>query len=168
MWDRVRRRGRHGDLSPRERDTLRAVYLARLVPNYARQGYLRQLLEYAAAKSKATGGGTGAGAGADGDRLLSSQSAGGTDIVGRIEGDSDDRAATDNRARAHGVDAEDDAEDDVEDDVEDELLLLNVLRASKIVKRPRKMKFGRPVKDDHARIMSEVELVPPRPEPTEE
>ena len=39
------------------------------------------------------------------------------------------------------------------------MFLLNALEVAKIVKRPRKKKFGRPVKDDHARIMTEVETV---------
>ena len=37
----------HGNLSEREKETLRAVYPARLVPRYQKHGYLRQLLERA-------------------------------------------------------------------------------------------------------------------------
>ena len=43
---------RSGNLSAREKKTLRALYLAKLVPNYSRQGYLRQLLERAAGVSQ--------------------------------------------------------------------------------------------------------------------
>jgi hypothetical protein len=45
------------------------------------------------------------------------------------------------------------------EETDDEVFLLNALEVAKIVKRPRKKKFGRPVKDDHARIMTEVETV---------
>ena len=51
-----------------------------------------------------------------------------------------------------------------DEEIDDEVALLNALRVAKIVKRPRKLKFGRPVKDDHARIMAEVELAPERGE----
>ena len=123
VQDRVRRRGSHGNLTERERETLRAVYLARLVPNYARQGYLRQLLEYNARKSEEEEGEAGKegfpGEGEDG-------------TVGSLE------------------------------ETEDEIALLNALQVGKIVKRPRKSKFGRPITDDHARIMQEVELAPER------
>ena len=48
------------------------------------------------------------------------------------------------------------------EETEDEIALLNALQVGKIVKRPRKSKFGRPITDDHARIMQEVELAPER------
>ena len=47
-------------------------------------------------------------------------------------------------------------------ETDDEVILLNALEVAKIVKRPRRKKWGRPVKDDHARILSEVELAPER------
>jgi tRNA G18 (ribose-2'-O)-methylase SpoU len=122
VQDRKRRSRTHtsGNLTEKEKHTLRALYLAKLVPNYSRQGYLRQLLERAAARRENGGAG---------------------------ETDDDD------------ADADADAGDD---EIEDEVELLNVLEVSKIVKRPRKKKWGRPTKDDHARIMSEVELAPMR------
>lgn len=43
--DRVRRQGYHGDLSDEEKRILRSVYMSRLIPNYARQGYLEMLVE---------------------------------------------------------------------------------------------------------------------------
>ena len=143
---RVRRRrseGRRGDLSHREKETLRAAYLARLVPNYARHGYLRQLLERHRANTTTGGGEEGSSGGlavaaADGE-----------------EGEEEDQEAPmRNRAESSHSDEE----------IDDEVALLNALRVAKIVKRPRKLKFGRPVKDDHARIMAEVELAPERGE----
>ena len=112
---------------------MRAVYLARLVPNYARQGYLRQLLEYAAGKN---GGGEDDGVGAGG-------------AVGEGSG-------------VNATDGTTAAEEEEDAEAEDEVHLLNVLEVSKIVKRPRKMKFGRPVREDEERILNEVELVPER------
>jgi tRNA(Leu) C34 or U34 (ribose-2'-O)-methylase TrmL len=115
VQDRTRRLGSHGNLSEREKETLRAVYLARLVPRYQKHGYLRQLLE-------------------------------------RAERDSETAA----------LEEEEEDEDDEEErceETDDEVFLLNALEVAKIVKRPRKKKFGRPVKDDHARIMTEVETV---------
>ena len=118
--DRRRRspRGASGNLSAREKNTLRALYLAKLVPNYSRQGYLRQLLERAAGVS---------------DMPCSEEA--------QVE------AAT---------------EAQVEAEITDEVALLNALDVSKIVKRPRAKKWGRPTRDDHARIMSEVELADAR------
>ena len=113
MQDRTRRLGSHGNLSEREKETLRAVYLARLVPRYQKHGYLRQLLE---------------------------------------------RAERDSETAALEEEEEDDEEERCEE-TDDEVFLLNALEVAKIVKRPRKKKFGRPVKDDHARIMTEVETV---------
>ena len=139
VQDRVRRRGQHGDLTEREKETLRAVYLARLVPNYARQGYLRQLLEYAAGKK-----------GGEGDGVRAGGAVGGGDGFYAEDGTTTTTAAPATAAE------EEDAE------AEDEVHLLNVLEVSKIVKRPRKMKFGRPVRDDEERILNEVELVPER------
>jgi hypothetical protein len=55
----------------------------------------------------------------------------------------------------------------VADEIADEVALLNALEVSKIVKRPRKKKWGRPVLDDHKRIMSEVELARGSPDPDE-
>jgi len=115
VQDRTRRAGKHGSLTEREKETLRGVYLARLVPNYARQGYLRQLIERAGKLGEAAACGEGGG---------------------------------------------DDEPRDAETD--DEVILLNALEVAKIVKRPRRKKWGRPVKDDHARILSEVELAPER------
>jgi len=43
--DRERRQGFHGDLSDEEKRILRSVYMSRLIPNYARQGYLEMLVE---------------------------------------------------------------------------------------------------------------------------
>lgn len=43
--DRERRQGFHGDLSEEEKRILRSVYMSRLIPNYARQGYLEMLVE---------------------------------------------------------------------------------------------------------------------------
>jgi hypothetical protein len=111
------------------------------VPNYARHGYLRQLLERHRAKTT-TGGEEGSSGGlavaaADGE-----------------EGEEDQEAPMRNRAESSHSDEE----------IDDEVALLNALRVAKIVKRPRKLKFGRPVKDDHARIMAEVELAPERGE----
>lgn len=110
-----------GNLSDREKATLRSLYLAKLVPNYSRQGYLRQLLERSAARG--------------GDESYEQ------------------------------LDSEEDSDTEILDEVSDEVSLLNALEVAKIVKRPRKMKFGRPVKDDHTRIMQEVELAPEREHP---
>ena len=118
-----------GNLSAREKNTLRALYLAKLVPNYSRQGYLRQLLERAAAK-----GARGVEAG-----LLPNET----------------------RRDEEGVV---DASDAADAEIADEVALLNALDVAKIVKRPRKKKWGRPTRDDHSRIMSEVELVDERDE----
>ena len=130
-------------MSDREKETLRAAYLARLVPNYARHGYLRQLLERHRAKTT-EGGEEG--------------SSGGL-AVAAAEGEAgeEDQETTPmrkNRAESSHSDEE----------IDDEVALLNALRVAKIVKRPRRLKFGRPVKDDHARIMAEVELAPERGE----
>ena len=57
--------------------------------------------------------------------------------------------------------------DEMADEIADEVALLNALEVSKIVKRPRKKKWGRPVLDDHKRIMSEVELARGSPDPDE-
>jgi len=120
--DRRRRspRGASGNLSAREKNTLRALYLAKLVPNYSRQGYLRQLLERAAGVSGVS-----------------------------------DMPCSSRHARAS-------EEAQVEAEITDEVALLNALDVSKIVKRPRAKKWGRPTRDDHARIMSEVELADAR------
>ena len=107
-----------GNLSAKEKNTLRALYLAKLVPNYSRQGYLRQLLERAAGVS--------------------------------------DMPATSSRHAGASEEAQ------VEAEITDEVALLNALDVSKIVKRPRAKKWGRPTRDDHARIMSEVELADAR------
>ena len=125
--DRRRRssRGASGNLSAREKNTLRALYLAKLVPNYSRQGYLRQLLERAAGVS---------------EMPCSSRHASASEEA-QVE------AAT---------------EAQVEAEITDEVALLNALDVSKIVKRPRAKKWGRPTRDDHARIMSEVELADAR------
>jgi hypothetical protein len=90
------------------------VYLARLVPRYQKQGYLRQLLERSERDHE----------NAEADECA-------------IDGEDEDRC----------------------EETDDEVFLLNALEVAKIVKRPRKKKFGRPVKDDHARIMTEVETV---------
>lgn len=42
--DRLQRQGFHGDLSEEERRILRGVYMSRLIPNYARQGYMEDLI----------------------------------------------------------------------------------------------------------------------------
>ena len=120
--DRRRRSpiGASGNLSAREKKTLRALYLAKLVPNYSRQGYLRQLLERAA-------------------------------------GVSQEHASASEEAQVEAA-----AEARVEAEITDEVALLNALDVSKIVKRPRAKKWGRPTRDDHARIMSEVELADAR------
>ncbi len=120
VQDRTRRLGSHGNLSEREKETLRAVYLARLVPRYQKNGYLRQLLERAER---------------DGETAA-------------LEEEEEDK------------EVEEDEEDEERcEETDDEVFLLNALEVAKIVKRPRKKKFGRPVKDDHARIMTEVETV---------
>ena len=120
VQDRTRRLGSHGNLSEREKETLRAVYLARLVPRYQKHGYLRQLLERAER---------------DGETAA-------------LEEEEEDK------------EVEEDEEDEERcEETDDEVFLLNALEVAKIVKRPRKKKFGRPVKDDHARIMTEVETV---------
>ena len=142
--DRRRRsEGRRGDLSDREKETLRAAYLARLVPNYARHGYLRQLLERHRAKTT-EGGEEGSSGG------LAVAAAEGE------EGEEDQETTPMRKNRAESSHSD--------EEIDDEVALLNALRVAKIVKRPRKLKFGRPVKDDHARIMAEVELAPERGE----
>ena len=131
--DRRRRSPRNeaGNLSAREKETLRALYLAKLVPNYSRQGYLRQLLERAAAKE--------------------------------ARGDEARFSLLKNETRADEEDAAD-AADAADAEIADEVALLNALDVAKIVKRPRKKKWGRPTRDDHSRIMSEVELADERDE----
>ena len=131
--DRRRRSPRNeaGNLSAREKETLRALYLAKLVPNYSRQGYLRQLLERAAAKE--------------------------------ARGDEARFSLLKNETRADEEDAAD-ASDAADAEIADEVALLNALDVAKIVKRPRKKKWGRPTRDDHSRIMSEVELADERDE----
>jgi hypothetical protein len=94
------------------------VYLARLVPRYQKQGYLRQLLERS-------------------ERDHENAEAPSADDECVIDGEDEDRC----------------------EETDDEVFLLNALEVAKIVKRPRKKKFGRPAKDDHARIMTEVETV---------
>ena len=42
--DRVARRGFHGDLSEEEKHILRGVYMSKLIPNYAKQGYVEDLV----------------------------------------------------------------------------------------------------------------------------
>jgi hypothetical protein len=125
-----------GNLSAKEKDTLRALYLAKLVPNYSRQGYLRQLLERARR-----------------DR--------GEEGLPEHADEALENAAKENAAanEENGV--------GVADEIADEVALLNALEVSKIVKRPRKKKWGRPVLDDHKRIMSEVELARGSPDPDE-
>lgn len=128
VQDRTRRLGSNGDLSEDERETLRALYLSRLVPNSSKQGYLRLLLERAAAdRAKADGASDGGG-----------ETSIPVDLPGGVE-------------EGEGLDPE----------ADDEVHLLNMLEVSKIVKRPRKFKFGRPVKDGDRedRIFREVELV---------
>ena len=90
------------------------MYLARLVPRYQKQGYLRQLLERSERDHENV----------EADECV-------------IDGEDEDRC----------------------EETDDEVFILNELEVAKIVKRPRKKKFGRPVKDDHARIMTEVETV---------
>ena len=125
-----------GNLSAKEKNTLRALYLAKLVPNYSRQGYLRQLLERARR-----------------DR--------GEEHLPEHADEALENAAKENAAanEENGV--------GVADEIADEVALLNALEVSKIVKRPRKKKWGRPVLDDHKRIMSEVELARGSPDPDE-
>ena len=118
VQSRTKQLGSHGNLSDKEKETLRAVYLARLVPRYQKQGYLRQLLERS-------------------ERDHENAEAPSADDECAIDGDDEDRC----------------------EETDDEVFLLNALEVAKIVKRPRKKKFGRPVKDDHARIMTEVETV---------
>jgi tRNA G18 (ribose-2'-O)-methylase SpoU len=125
-----------GNLSAKEKDTLRALYLAKLVPNYSRQGYLRQLLE----RARRDRGEEGLPEHAD----------------EALENAADENAAA-NEENGVGV----------ADEIADEVALLNALEVSKIVKRPRKKKWGRPVLDDHKRIMSEVELARGSPDPDE-
>ena len=45
VTDRINRRGFHGDLTEEEKRILRGVYMSRLIPNYAKQGYLEELVE---------------------------------------------------------------------------------------------------------------------------
>jgi hypothetical protein len=118
VQSRTKQLGSHGNLSDKEKETLRAVYLARLVPRYQKQGYLRQLLERS-------------------ERDHENAEAPSADDECVMDGEDEDRC----------------------EETDDEVFLLNALEVAKIVKRPRKKKFGRPVKDDHARIMTEVETV---------
>ena len=118
VQSRTKALGSHGNLSDKEKETLRAVYLARLVPRYQKQGYLRQLLERS-------------------ERDHENAEAPSADDECVIDGEDEDRC----------------------EETDDEVFLLNALEVAKIVKRPRKKKFGRPAKDDHARIMTEVETV---------
>ena len=129
-----------GNLSAKEKNTLRALYLAKLVPNYSRQGYLRQLLERARRER--------------GEEDLPERANEGLEV----ENDAKKNAA---------ASEEDGVADEIADEIADEVALLNALEVSKIVKRPRKKKWGRPVLDDHKRIMSEVELARGSPDPNE-
>jgi hypothetical protein len=114
-----------GNLSDAEKKTLRALYLAKLVPNYSRQGYLRQLLER-----------SGQGQGASLKDI--------DDLYDQL--DSPQSADPEKTAN----------------EIEDEVSLLNALSVAKIVKRPRKKKWGRPVSAVNARILQEVRLAPTR------
>jgi len=114
-----------GNLSDAEKKTLRALYLAKLVPNYSRQGYLRQLLER-----------SGQGQGASLKDI--------DDLYDQL--DSPQSADPEKTAN----------------EIEDEVALLNALSVAKIVKRPRKKKWGRPVSAVNARILQEVRLAPTR------
>jgi tRNA (guanosine-2'-O-)-methyltransferase len=127
-----------GNLSAKEKNTLRALYLAKLVPNYSRQGYLRQLLERARRDR--------------GEEHLPEHANEALENAAKEK----EKAAADEE---NGV--------GVADEIADEVALLNALEVSKIVKRPRKKKWGRPVLDDHKRIMSEVELARGSPDPDE-
>ena len=60
VQDRTRRLGSHGNLSEREKETLRAVYLARLVPRIV-HGYPDSRARSGKAKPGARGGGGGGG-----------------------------------------------------------------------------------------------------------
>ncbi len=44
VTDRINRQGFHGDLTEEEKRVLRGVYMSRLIPNYAKQGYLEDLV----------------------------------------------------------------------------------------------------------------------------
>ena len=127
-----------GDLSEQEKETLRAVYLARLVPNYSRQWYLKQLLEYAAGKGADAGSNASAGRGAG----LVFSGAGGRRAGAGSGADAGVGGGAGVGAGGSGVGTSEQAPGEVvyevEDEIEDEVLLLNVLEASKIVKRPRR------------------------------
>ena len=137
--------GYHGDLEAKQLEVLRGIFLSRLLPNYQRPGYIKQLIHHR--KAKMEKGLDCENASQEEESQTLDMGRGKSKAVG-LGAASEKYDATQEGFGRDGMSGEEDMGDtgaaEVSPFCEDEAELLRVLKPGKVVARPKKLKIGRP------------------------